>query len=188
MVRGYKDESYNNVLATVELKQNLDFITKGLKARALINTSRYSFYNLERKYNPFYYTLANYDFQSDVYSLIALNPNQGTEYLEYNEGAKVISNSVYFEGSLNYNRIIKEKHNISGMLVGIFRELKYANNGNLQTSLPYRNIGLSGRFTYAFDSKYFAEFNFGLNGSERFAKKAKGLVFPFIWIWMVCVQ
>ena len=178
MVRGYKDESYNNVLATVEIKQNLDFFTKGLKARALINTSRYSFYNLERKYNPFYYTLANYDFQSDIYSLIALNPNQGTEYLAYNEGAKTISNSVYFEGSLNYNRILNDKHNVSGMLVGIIRELKYANNGNLQTSLPYRNLGLSGRFTYAFDSKYFAEFNFGLNGSERFAKSERFGFFP----------
>ena len=186
MVRGYKDESYNNVLATVELKQNLNFITQGLKARALINTSRYSFYNLERKYNPFYYTLANYDFQSDIYSLIALNPNQGTEYLEYNEGAKVISNSVYFEGSLNYNRIINEKHNISGMLVGILRELKYANNGNLQTSLPYRNIGLSGRFTYALDSKYFAEFNFGFNGSERFAKNERFGFFPSFGVgWYV---
>ena len=178
MVRGYKDESYNNVLATVEIKENLDYVTKGLKARALINTSRYSFYNLERKYNPFYYTLANYDFQSDVYSLIALNPNQGTEYLAYNEGAKIISNSVYFEGSLNYNRTFKEKHNVSGMLVGIIRELKYANNGNLQTSLPYRNLGLSGRFTYAHDSKYFAEFNFGLNGSERFARNERFGFFP----------
>ena len=178
MVRGYKDESYNNVLATVEIKENLDYVTKGLKARALVNTSRYSFYNLERKYNPFYYTLANYDFQSDVYSLIALNPNQGTEYLAYNEGAKIISNSVYFEGSLNYNRTFKEKHNVSGMLVGIIRELKYANNGNLQTSLPYRNLGLSGRFTYAHDSKYFAEFNFGLNGSERFARNERFGFFP----------
>ncbi len=178
MVRGYKDESYNNVLATVEIKENLDYITKGLKARALVNTSRYSFYNLERKYNPFYYTLANYDFQSDVYSLIALNPNQGTEYLAYNEGAKIISNSVYFEGSLNYNRTFKEKHNVSGMLVGIIRELKYANNGNLQTSLPYRNLGLSGRFTYAHESKYFAEFNFGLNGSERFARNERFGLFP----------
>ena len=178
MVRGYKDESYNNVLATVEIKENLDYITKGLKARALVNTSRYSFYNLERKYNPFYYTLANYDFQSDVYSLIALNPNQGTEYLAYNEGAKIISNSVYFEGSLNYNRTFKDKHNISGMLVGIIRELKFANNGNLQTSLPYRNLGLSGRFTYAHDSRYFAEFNFGLNGSERFARNERFGFFP----------
>ena len=178
MIRGYKDESYNNVLATVEIKQNLDFLTKGLKARFLVNTSRYSFYNLERKYNPFYYTLANYDFQSDQYTLIALNPNQGTEYLEYQEGAKTIANTVYFEGALNYNRTINERHELSGMLVGIIREEKYANNGNLQTSLPYRNLGLSGRFTYALDSKYFGEFNFGFNGSERFAKNERFGFFP----------
>ena len=170
LMRGYKDESYNNFLATVEIKQKLNFITEGLYLRILGNTSRYSFYNLERKYNPFYYSLGNYDFQSDTYSLVALNPNQGTEYLEYSEGNKVITNATYFEGALNYNKTLKDKHEVSGMLIGIMRELKYANAGNLQSSLPFRNLGLSGRFTYAFDQKYFAEFNFGYNGSERFAK------------------
>ena len=178
LMRGYKDESYNNFLATVEIKQNLDFITGGLNLRFLGNTSRYSFYNLERKYNPFYYSLGNYDFQSDTYSLIALNPNQGTEYLEYSEGNKIITNSTYFESAIDYNKTIKEKHEISGMLIGIMRELKYANAGNLQSSLPFRNLGLSGRFTYAFDGKYFSEFNFGYNGSERFAKNERFGFFP----------
>ena len=178
LMRGYKDESYNNFLATVEIKQNLDFITNGLNMRFLGNTSRYSFYNLERKYNPFYYSLGNYDFQSDTYSLIALNPNQGTEYLEYSEGNKIITNSTYFESAIDYNKTIKEKHEISGMLIGIMRELKYANAGNLQSSLPFRNLGLSGRFTYAFDGKYFSEFNFGYNGSERFAKNERFGFFP----------
>ena len=178
MIRGYKDESYNNFLATVEVKQDLGFITEGLTARVLGNTSRYSFYNLERKYNPFYYTLGNYDFQSDQYTLIALNPNQGTEYLEYNEGNKIITNATYFEGSLNYKKTIDDVHEISGMIIGISRELKYANAGNLQTSLPYRNLGVSGRFTYAFDGKYFSEFNFGYNGSERFAKSERFGFFP----------
>ena len=178
LMRGYKDESYNNFLATVEIKQKLNFITDGLNLRILGNTSRYSFYNLERKYNPFYYSLGNYDFQSDTYSLVALNPNQGTEYLEYSEGNKVITNSTYFEGALNYNKTLKDKHEVSGMLIGIMRELKYANAGNLQSSLPFRNLGLSGRFTYAFDEKYFAEFNFGYNGSERFAKSERFGFFP----------
>ena len=178
LMRGYKDESYNNFLATVEIKQKLNFITEGLNLRILGNTSRYSFYNLERKYNPFYYSLGNYDFQSDTYSLVALNPNQGTEYLEYSEGNKVITNSTYFEGALNYNKTLKDKHEVSGMLIGIMRELKYANAGNLQSSLPFRNLGLSGRFTYAFDDKYFAEFNFGYNGSERFAKSERFGFFP----------
>jgi hypothetical protein len=138
LMRGYKDESYNNFLATVEIKQKLNFITEGLDLRILGNTSRYSFYNLERKYNPFYYSLGNYDFQSDTYSLVALNPNQGTEYLEYSEGNKVITNSTYFEGALNYNKTLNDKHEVSGMLIGIMRELKYANAGNLQSSLPFR--------------------------------------------------
>ena len=64
------------------------------------------------------------------------------------------------------------------MLIGILRELKYANAGNLQSSLPYRNIGLSGRFTYAYDDRYFSEFNFGYNGSERFAKSERFGFFP----------
>ena len=178
MIRGYKDESYNNFLATVEVKQDLGFITQGLKARVLANTSRYSFYNLERKYNPFYYTLGNYDFQSDQYTLIALNPNQGTEYLEYNEGNKVITNATYFETSINYTKTIDDIHEVSGMIIGIMRELKYANAGDLQRSLPYRNLGISGRFTYAYDEKYFTEFNFGYNGSERFAKSERFGFFP----------
>ena len=178
MIRGYKDESYNNFLATVEVKQDLGFIAEGLNARILGNTSRYSFYNLERKYNPFYYTLGNYDFQSDLYTLIALNPNQGTEYLEYNEGNKVITNATYFEASLNYNTTIDDIHEISGMIIGISRELKYANAGDLQRSLPYRNLGVSGRFTYAYDERYFSEFNFGYNGSERFAKSERFGFFP----------
>ena len=178
LMRGYKDESYNNFLATVEIKQDLGFIAEGLKFRILGNTSRYSFYNLERKYNPFYYALGNYDFQNDLYTLTALNPNQGTEYLNYSEGNKIITNSTYFESALNYSKTFKQKHEITAMLIGIMRELKYANAGNLQESLPYRNLGLSGRFTYAYDDRYFSEFNFGYNGSERFAKSQRFGFFP----------
>ena len=72
------------------------------------------------------------------------------------------------------------------MLIGILRELKYANAGNLQSSLPYRNIGLSGRFTYGYDDRYFSEFNFGYNGSERFAKSERFGFFPsFGFGWYV---
>ena len=186
LMRGYKDESYNNFLATVEIKQDLDFIAEGLRFRILGNTSRYSFYNLERKYNPFYYSLGNYDFQSDLYTLIALNPNQGTEYLDYSEGNKVITNSTYVESAINFDKTIGQKHEFKGMLIGIMRELKYANAGNLQESLPYRNLGLSGRFTYAYDDKYFTEFNFGYNGSERFAKSERFGFFPSFGLgWLV---
>jgi hypothetical protein len=56
MTRGYKDESRSSVIASVELKQDLSFITEGLTARAMGNTHRESFYNVSRSYNPFYYS------------------------------------------------------------------------------------------------------------------------------------
>jgi TonB-linked SusC/RagA family outer membrane protein len=43
-------------------------------------------------------------------------------------------------------------------------------------------MGLSGRVTYAFDSKYFTEFNFGYNGSERFAKNHRFGFFPSVGV------
>ena len=178
MVRGYKDESRSMILATVQLNQDLEFITEGLTARAMGNTTRESFFNVNRFYNPFYYSIGGYDPGIDQYSLFALNPNSGTEFLDYNEGDKIITTSFYGEAAINYNRTFNEKHTVSGMLVGTMREQKFANAGNLQKSLPYRNMGLSGRFTYSYDDTYFAELNFGYNGSERFAKNERYGLFP----------
>jgi TonB-linked SusC/RagA family outer membrane protein len=186
MVKGYKDESRSVIIAIVELKQKLDFITEGLNARLMGNTTRESFYNVNRAYNPYYYSLGSYDPQIDSYTLVELNPDGGTEHLEYSEGVKDISMSTYFEGAIDYSGTFNEKHTFTGLLVGIMRESKYANAGDLQKSLPYRNIGLSGRFTYSFDSRYFTEFNFGYNGSERFSEKKRFGFFPSVGAgWMV---
>lgn len=50
----------------------------------------------------------------------------------------------------------------------------------MQGSLPTRNMGLAGRFTYSFDDRYFVEANFGYNGSERFAEKERWGFFPSV--------
>ena len=49
---------------------------------------------------------------------------------------------------------------------------------NVEEALPYRFRGLAGRFTYGFDDRYFAEFNFGYNGSENFAPGKRWGFFP----------
>ncbi len=76
------------------------------------------------------------------------------------------------EAAMSYNRDFDE-HEISGMLVFTRRTQQNSNAGDLQKSLPYKNQGLSGRFTYSYDKRYFAEFNFGYNGSERFAENER---------------
>src|SRR3546814_924455 len=64
------------------------------------------------------------------------------------------------------------------MFVLIGRNALDANAGSLSESLPKRNLGLSGRFTYNYDSRYFTEFNFGYNGSEKFDRGHRWGFFP----------
>lgn len=180
MVRGYKEYSKMNLIAQAELKQKLDFITKGLNFRALINTTRYSYFDLQRYYNPYYYTMTSYDQVKDTYTLNCINPDGGTEYLNYQQGGKDVSTTTYFESALDYNRKFKEKHDVSGLLVFTLQHKLYGSMGDLQTSLPYRNIGFAGRFTYGYDSRYLIEANFGYNGSERFAKGERFGFFPSV--------
>jgi TonB-linked SusC/RagA family outer membrane protein len=176
MVKGYKDESRSQMLAQFELKQDLAFLTEGLSIRGMANVTRTSNFDVSRYYNPFWYGVDSYDRASDEYIISQINTN-GTEYLGYNEGAKYLQSTSYFEGMANYNRTFK-KNSVSGLLVFVARQNLLANAGDLQSSLPSRNVGLSGRATYSYDNRFFGEFNFGYNGSERFYKTNRFGFFP----------
>lgn len=178
MVKGYKDYARSTMNAQAEVKQDLGFVAKGLSGRVLFNTSRYSYFDVNRFYNPFFYTPGFYDKQTNTYTLRLLNESSATEYLSYNEGGKEINTTAYMEAALNYNTRIANKHDITGLLVYMRRNQLFANQGTLQKSLPYRNQGVSGRFTYGYDNRYLAEFNFGYNGSERFYKTERYGFFP----------
>ena len=187
MVKGYKDYSRSLMLAQVEAKQDLSFLTQGLSARILINTNRQSYFDVSRFYNPFYYSAGGYDRITNTYQLTEINPDPvgatvvpqgGTDYLGYNEGTKTVLSNFYFEGAANYNRTFKDRHGISGLIVVTARNQLEGNAKDLQKSLPYRNLGVSGRTTYSYNNKYFAEFNFGYNGSERFYKTERYGFFP----------
>ncbi len=185
MLRGYRDSSTSQMAAQFELTQKLDFITEGLTFRAMFNTNRYSSYDVTRQYVPFYYTVGTYDKVADTYVLRCFNEQQGRETLNYSPGGKSINATTYFESALSWNQTYKDKHELGAMLVFTLREATTADAATLQASLPSRNLNLAGRATYAYDSRYFLEANFGYNGSERFAKKERFGFFPSIGVgWM----
>lgn len=186
MVSGYQHYSTSTLNVQLELKQDLKFITEGLSARAMVFTKRYSYFTLSRQYNPFYYAASPSITDGKGYVLTLLNANNATEYLNYTEGAKITNTTTYGELAVNYNRIFHNVHNISGLLIGIQRNYINGNAGDLQSSLPFRNQGVSGRFTYGYDSRYLLETNFGYNGSERFARHNRFGFFPSIGLaWNV---
>ena len=177
MVSGFQQYSTSTVNAQLELNQNLNFVTPGLATRLMAYTQRYAFFTVNRAYSPFYYTLMP-DANGKLNVLTPLNPGQGTEYLSYNPGDRLLNTTTYAQLATDYNRTFNDKHAVSGMLIGILRNFLTANGGNIQQSLPARNLGLSGRFTYAYDNRYLAELNFGYNGSERFAANHRYGFFP----------
>jgi TonB-linked SusC/RagA family outer membrane protein len=184
-LKGYRDYSTNTTSTQFGINQNLDMITEGLNVRAMVNMNRYSDFSVTRAYSPFFYNIGTYDLVANTYTLRRLNKN-GSEKLGYSPGGRTINTSFYIEATAEYNKQIAEKHAVSGLLVYIMRQEKQGIADNLLLSLPHRNLGLSGRATYNYDSRYFVEFNFGYNGSERFSKEHRWGFFPSAGLaWML---
>ena len=182
MLRGFRTNDRSTMSLAFEVRQDLDFILEGLSARALYHVNRFSRLEVRRAFNPFFYSLAPRNpLDPGEYRLIAINPDTGTDWLDYAHGPREMRNTMYFEGAVNYRTTIASLHDVSGLLVFHAREEKETTQtANLLISLPRRNMGLAGRFTYGFDNRYLLEANFGFNGSERFYRTHRWGFFPSI--------
>lgn len=188
-LRGHQNYNESRMQAQLELNQNLGFITSGLNFHVMFHTDRYAYFQSSTSYSPYYYSVASYDKTSNQYTLQWLNPqptgnNVAREYLELSNGGTNASSFVYFQSSLDYDKRLGN-HNVSATLITTAQQTIYSNATDLISSLPYRNSTLAGRATYSFKKRYFLEFNFGLNGTERFSADHRFGFFPTIggaWI------
>lgn len=190
IVSSFREDSKSMMLMQMEFEHKFTGALEGLFARGIYNTKRDASYYFARSYNPFYYTPATT--LDGSYKLTALNPDSGTEYLDYNPGRRTVISAQYGELRLGYNTVLNDVHDINALLVGTIRSEAgaiYADNrasDDIQSTLPRRNISTAGRLAYGYDSRYFLELNFGYNGSERFAKKNRYGFFPSVGAgWMV---
>lgn len=178
IVSGYKESRRSMMLTQMELEHKFSNKFEGLFIRGLFNLKRESYYDLNRSYRPFYYEPVTTTDGS--YRLRNFNPSSGSEYLSYNFGSKSIFSTMYGEARIGYNKIFDDKHDMNILLVSSLQETTNTEVVTIQQSLPQRNISTAGRFAYGYDSRYFVEFNFGYNGSERFAKNNRFGFFPSI--------
>lgn len=190
LLKGHKNSSESRMSAQLELNQDLKFITEGLKFRGIFNTNRYSYFDSQLAYSPYFYAARDYDKVNNTYALTWLNPrnnvpnNVPTEYLTYSRNEPNSNSFYYLQGVADYNRGFGN-HTISSTLIGTMQETLYSSAKDPRTgtttlpySLPFRNLGLAGRATYSYKGRYFAEFNFGYNGSERFSSEHRYGFFP----------
>jgi TonB-linked SusC/RagA family outer membrane protein len=180
--KGYKNYSRSTMNAQFEVKQDLSFLTEGLDLNVMLNTQRYAYFDVTRAYNPFWYEATSYNRKENSYKLVLMNEDQGTEYLSYSPSPRTVQSSFYLQSTLNYSHTFNKKNDVNGLFVFMAQNRLTGNVTDLQSSLPFRNVGLAGRATYSYDHRYYAEFDFGYNASERFYKNHRWGFFPSVGV------
>lgn len=175
---GYANQWRSQVYSNLRITQQL---YKGLSITGMFSFDTYNYTSNRFTKSPNTYHATGRDANGN---LIYEQTRQGTENLAYSLSAKG-DRTIYLEAALNYKNTFG-RHDVSGML--LFNQSDEINTKatNVEEALPYRFRGLAGRFTYGFDDRYFAEFNFGYNGSENFTPKNRYGFFPSVGLgWVI---
>lgn len=196
LASNFMEQKQSMMLLQLEMEHKFQGSLKGLSVRGIYNITRKALYQQWRGYTPFYYMPATT--LDGSYQLMALNPDKGTEYLSYSPGNRSVGAIQYGEARVAYNKTFNNVHDLNITLVETIRSASQAvpvvlsdgtvltDNQQLQASLPQRNISSAGRLAYGYDGRYFAEFNFGYNGSERFSSQNRWGFFPSVGVgWVV---
>lgn len=178
---GNKRTTESNLSATGSINQKFDFLTPGLSAKLLFAYDVWNGNYYVGSFSPelWYATSRNEDGTLDAIQVEAGSPFMSKSI------TSSMSYSTYLEGSINYTRSFG-RHNVGALLL-YNQSVRNVNSASDEYgSLPYKHNGLSGRFTYNYDSRYFAELNFGYNGSENFAKGHRYGFFPSVALgWLL---
>ena len=174
MGSGFSTEYRNQIMGQARLSQDFGEWVKGLKANIAFSFDAYNETMIRRHKKDSYYLANGRDAEGN---LELVQTHIGNEYLGYDKSLGS-NRAIEIKLQLNYERIVAEKHRLAAMAMYYQRDYRNGNAGDAIASLPFRKQGLAFRGTYAFDDKYFAEFNLGYNGSENFPKGQRFGVFP----------
>lgn len=173
---GFVTERDNAIESKLQIDQDLKFITPGLNASASISFDNANSHTTTRKKMP------------NLYKAVDRNWNTGELITQKTVNAEPMSfnssssgeRTIYFEGKLDYNKIIASRHRVGGLLLYYQKDMTRTTDNTERSSIPRRTQGLAARLTYSLDDIYFVEGNFGYNGSENFPKGERFGFFPSI--------
>ncbi len=169
--KGFRTKTTNVLNIDLALTQKLDFVTKGLS------------FKLKGAYNSTYSTQKNASSSLPSYTpildettgAISYRKNGSATQLSYANGDFGKGRDWYMEAAFNYIRKFGH-HNVSGLF--LYNQSKKYYPGGLYNDIPSTYVGLVGRATYDYKTRYMAEFNVGYNGSENFHPDRRYGFFP----------
>lgn len=183
---GYKEHWENTIQTNITLEQKLDFITQGLKFIGRFGFDTWNKNNIDRIKWPEQYKAQRFRDENGQIVFDRVTEEQKMKQTSSAEGNR----NEIFEAELHYNRGFKE-HHVGGILK-FNQDSKVFTVGtgeDLKKGIARRHLGLAGRVSYNWNYRYFADFNFGYNGSENFADGHRFGFFPTVSVaWNVAEE
>jgi len=173
--KGY-NQTYDTTLnMDLDITQKLDFVTPGLSVSVKgAYDNQFKLYKeraggaIESQtvyYQSYFDSNGNMPQTDPDYDKTHIFVPSGSDTpLTYSESSGRAQN-WYLEGRINYDRMFGD-HKVSGLILYNQSRNYYPDS---YTYLPRNYVGLVGRATYAYQSKYLLDVNVGYNGSENFA-------------------
>ncbi|NLR93467.1 SusC/RagA family TonB-linked outer membrane protein [Flammeovirga agarivorans] len=176
---GSKSTRRSELYTNVQLRHNFTGVLEGFSLQGKVAFDTYNQFTRNITFEPETYSYQQvpvYDPATGgeilVDSIMTNHPNF-TEKPAINKkwNHSYYRKTVFYEFSARYSKDIG-KHHIG--LLGLFsRRINEA-----QTSFPQYEENWAGRLTYDYNTKYLAEINLGVNGSDNFAPGKRYGIFP----------
>jgi TonB-linked SusC/RagA family outer membrane protein len=172
---GYSESWTNKIESNITLNQDLKFITEGLKFTARFAFDTNNTNTIRRRKMPELWTAER---SRDANGNVVYN-RVSQEILMFQTSEATGERKDFFEAQLDYNKQLG-RHTIGGILK--YTQDNFVNTANVGDDvlqgIAKRHQGLAGNVKYQYGNRYFADFNFGYNGSENFAKGHQFGFFP----------
>lgn len=179
---GMKRNNRNSTKINFALTQELDFITKGLKAGALFAyTTNSSLTTFREKMPALYKAYGRYNDGSLMFERTVSETSSSFRRTTLND------RKYYFEARLNYDRVW-DNHRVGGLIHYYMQDYQTSEHDDEVLSIPERYQALSGRVTYSYKDTYLVEGNVGYTGSENFKPGSQFGWFPAIALGWVPTQ
>ena len=174
---GYKEHWENTIQTNLTLEQKLDFITKGLKFIGRFGFDTWNKNNIDRIKWPEQWKAERYRDENGKLVFHRITEEQKMKQSSSAEGNR----KEIFEAELHYDRGFKE-HHVGGIIkFNQDSQVFTVDTGDdIKKGIARRHLGLAGRVSYNWNYRYFADFNFGYNGSENFADGHRFGFFPAV--------
>ncbi|RKD12904.1 hypothetical protein BCY91_11040 [Pelobium manganitolerans] len=166
---GYERANENGIVTNVTARQKLDFITKGLSARAVFGYSNANSYTRELKRGSFPSFV--YDSKTETYS--PFDPaTLRLPVMTVSSDPGRMNRRINLQGNLSYDRTFDKKHHVNGLVL----YNQYTRTPG--ATIPESFRGFSFRTGYDYQLKYIVELSMGYNGSDKFPKQNRYGFFP----------